>query len=98
MREKNILFFADSCQETSSFLESILKVSKGNGLLLSSFMEGARLALQDELSYLPSTQRATLPNFQSFDCFLGASTQVRDRHPALRLLEVVFVQLAYFIK
>ncbi|KAF2184183.1 putative polyketide synthase [Zopfia rhizophila CBS 207.26] len=97
MREKSILFFADSSQETRSFLDTILKGSKGNGPLLSSFLEKASLALQDEWSQLPSTQRAVLPNFRSLECLFEGITQGGNRHPALHLVEVVLVQLAHFI-
>ncbi|KAH8821290.1 hypothetical protein F5884DRAFT_827558 [Xylogone sp. PMI_703] len=95
--EKTILFFADSSQETSSFLDSILKSTKANGILVSSFLENARLALQDEWSKLPSLQREVLPNFGSLNCLLEANRQTANHHPALDLVEVVLVQLANFI-
>ena len=98
MGQQTILFFADSSQETSGFLEPVLKGAKGKGPLLNSFLENARQALAEEWNSLPSTQRALLPNFRTLDCLLNASKQGGYRHPALHLVEVVLVQLAYLIR
>ena len=98
MGEKNILFFADSSQDTSGYLEAILKRKTGKGPLLDAFLEKARRALADEWVRLPATQRGVLPDFRTLDCLLEASRMGGYRHPALHLVEVVLVQLAYFIR
>lgn len=89
---QRILFFGDSSQETSSLLSTILSKGKGLGPLLCQLQDDVRVALQKEVSRLPSVQQAAFPVFDTLDNLKGA------RHPALHLAEVVFVQLAYFIK
>ena len=95
---KRILFFGDSSQETSSLLDAILKKAKGLGPLLCQFQEDVRLALQQDISRLPSIQQAVFPDFGTLDDLKGRHLQGDSQHPALHLAEVVFVQLAYFIK
>ncbi|KAF2444613.1 ketoacyl-synt-domain-containing protein [Karstenula rhodostoma CBS 690.94] len=94
---KRILFFGDSSQETRSLLDAILTKGKGLGPLLRQFQEDVRLALQQEVSRLPSIQQAVFPDFCALDDLKGGHIQGDGQHPALHLAEVVFVQLAYFI-
>lgn len=98
MMSKRILFFGDSSQETSSLLDAILKQRKGLGPLLCQFQEDVRLALQEEVSRLPSIQQSVFPKFCALEDLKGGNIESDERHPALHLAEVVFVQLAYFIK
>ncbi|KAF2811543.1 ketoacyl-synt-domain-containing protein [Mytilinidion resinicola] len=97
MMSKRILFFGDSSQETSFLLDAILKKGKGQGPLLCQFQEDVRLALQEEVSRLPSIQQAAFPDFRALDDLKGGHIEGDGQHPALHLAEVVFVQLAYFI-
>ncbi|MCJ1251163.1 hypothetical protein MMC30_008394 [Trapelia coarctata] len=95
MQEKCVLFFADGSQETGNLLTRILK-RQPTVDLLSSFLEGSRHALQAEYSRLSTAHRNTLPNFSDLRCIVQSQTPGR-RHTALHSVEVVLVQLAYFI-
>jgi hypothetical protein len=91
----DVLLFGDQTVDPKQFLTKVLR-RKGCPLLVS-FLEQVHVALQDEISSLPSTTRKSLPAFSNIAELVERYYAAEEHHPAIESTLTCLAQLTHVI-
>lgn len=92
----SIIFFGDGSLPLHPALSQVLQSQKEHSLL-SVFLSGARLAIQDELVKLPIIDRQGLPDLADLQSLTGLADDPIPDHQALAPAMLLLIQLGEFI-
>jgi len=91
----DVVLFGDQTVDPTQFLSKVLR-RKGCPLL-SSFLEQAHVALQDEISLLPSIARRGLPSFSNIAELVERYYTAEQPSIAIESTLTCLAQLTHFI-
>jgi len=91
----NILFFGDQTAEQYSLLKKIVLRQKSP--LVATFFERVSQVLREEVSKLPYTQRATIPDFLTANDLVENYYQKGLKVPMVEGVMVTIAQLGHYI-
>lgn len=92
----NIYLFGDQTIRVQGHLQGLLYVAD-NGIL-TSFLEKAFLAIQQEISRLPAAERDAFPQTETLGLLLDSINRNGKHHAALESALVCIYELGYYIK
>jgi Starter unit:ACP transacylase in aflatoxin biosynthesis len=93
----SLLFFGDGSLPLHPAYSRILQ-SRTDDSLLSLFLSRARLALQDEISKIPLSDRRGLPDLAELESLIPEAGDSRPDHQCLAPAMLVMIQLGQFIR
>jgi hypothetical protein len=94
----SISFFGDGSLPLHPTFSQVLQAQTQHSLL-SVFLRRARVALQDEISRIPVSDRKGMPNVAELECLIPHSSIVAPRdHQCLAPAMLVIIQLGQFIQ
>lgn len=92
-----VYIFGDQTVHVDSRLQDLLHVSCNN--TLTSFLSGGYLALRQEISRLPASERAALPQDETLALLLDSIKKgKRKRHPALEGALLCLYEIGQYIR
>lgn len=91
----DLLLFGDQTAEQYPLLRKISQ--RKDNALLSTFLERVSVALRDEVTRLPRSQRDSIPDFLTVQHLVEAYYEKGVKMPQLESCLVTIAQLAHFI-
>lgn len=91
----NTFVLGDQTASQISFLRQL--VTRKDNTLLTSFLERSSIALREEVSRLPKTQRDEIPNFLTLNHLTEAYSDKGVKVPQIESALLTVSQLAHFI-
>lgn len=90
-----LLLFGDQTADQYPLLRKISQ--RRDNALLATFLERVSVALRDEASKLPRSQRDSIPDFLTLQHLVEAYYEKGQKIPQLESCLVTIAQLAHFI-